>query len=183
MPLCYFHRHYPPEDGFLVPISAEKYGPQWSKHFPMTEKNLIWNKKCAKPVIWFLKQFRDVNKPLAKLKSYALKNVVMTMIRNHPEYAWEIGRESFYFLLALEELKRMLEDARIDWIFHPESNILRSKDTDKMLYFVSDALADMNENRTYETWKPYFVVSESFSCILLKLTLVFFICLFLRLFS
>ena len=134
----------------------------------MTEKHLIWNKKCAKPVIRFLKQFRDVNKPLAKLKSYALKNVVMTMIKNHPEYAWEIGRESFYFLLALEELRRMLQNGRIDWIFHPECNILdlRSNDIDKMLYFVSDALADMNENRTYETWKRYFVASESFCCIL-----------------
>ena len=42
--LCYFPRNYPPQNGFLVPISAEKYGPEWSKHFPMAEKNLMWNK-------------------------------------------------------------------------------------------------------------------------------------------
>ena len=48
--------------------------------------------------------------------------------------------------------------------------------------FVSDALADMNENRTYETWKRYFVASESIWCILLKLTLVYFICLLMSFF-
>ena len=164
--LCYFPRQYPPQNGFLVPISAKKLGPEWSKHFPMAEKNLMWNKRCAKPVIRFLKQFRDVNQPLANLKSYALKNVVMTMIRNHPEYAWEIGRESHYFLLALEELKRMLQDGKINWIFHPQSNILRSNDVEKMLHFVSKALFNMKGDQTYENWKQYFVVSNSFCSIL-----------------
>ena len=103
------------------------------------------------------------------------------MIRNHPEYAWEIGRESYYFLLALEELKRMLEDGRIDWIFHPESNILRSKDVDKMLHFVSDALADMNENRTYVTWKKYFVVPDSLS--ITTILLLMLVLLVLKLFA
>ena len=166
MGLCNYPKQYPPQNGFLVPISAEKFGTEWSKHFPMAEKNLIWNKGCAKPVIRFLKQFRDVNKPMANLKSYALKNVVMTMIRDHPQYAWEIGQESHYFLLALEALKRMLEDGKIEWIFHRQSNLLRSNDVDKMLSFVSNALSDMEDNRTYETWKQYFVASDSFCSIL-----------------
>ena len=74
------------QDAFLVPISAEKYGPEWSLHFPRVEKEIILNKRCAKPVIRFLKQFRDANKPLVNLKSYALKTVVMTMIR--PSRVW-----------------------------------------------------------------------------------------------
>ena len=163
---CSFPRQYPPQYGFLVPISAKKFGPEWSKHFPMAEKNLLWNKRCAKPVIRFLKQFRDVNQPLANLKSYALKNVVMNMISNHPECAWEIGRESHYFLLALEELKRMLQDGKINWIFHPQSNILRSNDVDRMLHFVSKALLHMKGDQSYENWKQYFIVSDSFCCIL-----------------
>ena len=90
----------------------------------------------------------------------------MTMIKNHPEYAWEIGRESHYFLLALEELKRMLQNGKINWIFHPQSNILRSNDVDKMLHFVSNALFNMKGDQTYENWKRYFVYSDSFCCIL-----------------
>ena len=105
----------------------------------------------------------------------------MTMIKNHLGYAWEIGRESHYFLLALEELKRMLQDGKINWIFHPQSNILRSKDIDKMLYFVSDALADMNENRTYVTWKKYFVVSDSLS--ITTILLLMLVLLVLKLFA
>ena len=88
------------------------------------------------------------------------------MIKNHPGYAWEIGRESHYFLLALEELKRMLQDGKINWIFHPQSNILRSNDVDKMLHFVSNALFNMKGDQTYENWKRYFVVYDSFCCIL-----------------
>ena len=57
------------KDGFLVPISAKKLGPEWSIHFPMAEKEILWNLGCVKPVIRFLKQFRDAQGPkLAKLK-------------------------------------------------------------------------------------------------------------------
>ena len=77
------------------------------------------------------------------------------MIKNHPGYAWEIGRESHYFLLALEELKRMLQDGKINWIFHPQSNILRSNDVDKMLHFVSNGLFNM-KGSVMSKASPYF---------------------------
>ena len=149
------------QDAFLVPISAEKYGPEWSLHFPRAEKEIILNKRCAKPVIRFLKQFRDTNKQLVNLKSYALKTVVMTMIRDHPEYGWEIGSEPHYFLLALEELKRSLEDRRINWMFHNQSNILRTNKSESMLQFVSTAFSSMNADQTYETWIKYFGIVPS----------------------
>lgn len=152
---------HPKQDAFLVPISAEKYGPEWSLHFPRVEKEIILNKRCAKPVIRFLKQFRDTNKPLVNLKSYALKTVVMTMIKDHSEYAWEIGREPYYFLLALEELKRRLEDRKINWMFHKESNIPRTKESERMLQIVSTAFSCMNADQTYETWIKYFRIVPS----------------------
>ena len=81
------------KDGFLVPISEEKLGPKWSLHFPMAEKEILWNMGCAKSIIKLLKQFRDCYHPAdyggnywnvdiwRKLKSYALNTVVMTMIK------------------------------------------------------------------------------------------------------
>ena len=47
------------------------------------------------------------------------------MIKNHPEYKWEFGRESHYFLLALQEFKSMLEKNEITWLFHDQCNVLR----------------------------------------------------------
>ena len=154
---------YSAQDAFLVPISAEKYGPEWSVHFPMVEKEILKDKGCAKPVIRFLKQFRDANKPLANLKSYALKTVVMKMIKKYPNYGWEIGSEPHYFLLALEELKRRLEAGRIDWIFHNQSNILRTDQSKSMAKFVSTALVCMNKDKTFETWIKYFTTKNTAS--------------------
>ena len=152
---------YSAQDAFLVPISAEKYGPEWSVHFPMVEKEILKDKGCAKPVIRFLKQFRDANKPLANLKSYALKTVVMKMILKNPNYKWEIGSEPYYFLLALEELKRRLEEGRINWIFHTQSNILRTDESKSMAKFVSTAWVCLNNDRRYETWKKYFTYPKN----------------------
>ena len=56
------------KDGFLVPISEEKLGPEWSLHFPKAEKEILWNLGCVKPVIRYLKQFRDSHWQLEKLK-------------------------------------------------------------------------------------------------------------------
>ena len=154
---------YSAQDAFLVPISAEKYGPEWSVHFPMVEKEIILDHGCAKPVIRFLKQFRDANKPLAQLKSYALKTVVMKMIKKYPNYGWEIGSEPHYFLLALEELKKRLEAGRIDWIFHNQSNLLKTDESKSMAKFVSTALVCMNNDRRYETWIKYFTSKNTAS--------------------
>ena len=173
IPLIHFERiptiwkningsRYFAQDAFLVPISNEKYGPEWRLHFPMVEKEIIWNKGCAKPVIRFLKQFRDANKPLKlHLKSYALKNVVMKMIKKYPSYQWEVGREPHYFLLALEELKRSLEAGRIDWIFHNQSNLLKTDESKSMARFVSTALVCMKNDKRYETWMKYFIYPKN----------------------
>ena len=47
------------KDGFLVPISSSKLGLEWSLHFPKAEQEILWNLGCVKPVIRYLKQFRD----------------------------------------------------------------------------------------------------------------------------
>ena len=47
------------KDGFLVPISSSKLGREWSLHFPKAEQEILWNLRCVKPVIRYLKQFRD----------------------------------------------------------------------------------------------------------------------------
>ena len=83
------------------------------------------------------------------------------MIRDHSEYAWEIGREPYYFLLALKELKRRLEDRRINWMFHSQSNILRTNESESMLQFVSIAFSCMDADQTYETWIKYFGIVPS----------------------
>ena len=55
------------KDGFLVPISKSKLGPEWALHFPKAEQEILWNLGCAKPVIRYLKQFRDA-RGITKLK-------------------------------------------------------------------------------------------------------------------
>ena len=42
-----------------MPISKSKFGPEWALHFPKAEQEILWNLGCAKPVIRYLKQFRD----------------------------------------------------------------------------------------------------------------------------
>ena len=53
-------------------------------------------------------------------------------------------------------MKRRLEDRRINWMFHKQSNILRTNESESMLQFVSTAFSCMNADQTYETWIKYF---------------------------
>ena len=50
-----------------MPISKSKFGPEWALHFPKAEQEILWNLGCAKPVIRYLKQFRDA-RGITKLK-------------------------------------------------------------------------------------------------------------------
>ena len=50
-----------------MPISKSKLGPEWALHFPKAEQEILWNLGCAKPVIRYLKQFRDA-RGITKLK-------------------------------------------------------------------------------------------------------------------
>ena len=93
----------------------------------------------------------------------------MDMVRKHPEYEWNIGKESKYFLLGLEELDNRLQDKEIRWVFHNqcfvffngskvakvESKNQRKKEYSDMGPVVRDAFNCMNTNKSYDVWKKY----------------------------
>ena len=69
---------------FIVPKPSANLDSEWRLDFHDPEIKIIDNIGCAKPVIKFLKLFRNSNSPLKLLSSYSLKTIVMDMIRNEP---------------------------------------------------------------------------------------------------
>ena len=84
-------------------------------------------KGCAKLVLKLLKYFRDCNQPINKIFSYALKTIVMEMIRNNPYDEWNDKHLAHHFLKTLKILNRKLEDGKIEYFFEPNSNLLENK--------------------------------------------------------
>ena len=85
------------KDGFLVPISKSKLGPEWALHFPKAEQEILWNLGCAKPVIRFLKQFRDA-RGITKLKVGTAKRILerrgIQIYHRLSKFDWSIFRNS-----------------------------------------------------------------------------------------
>ena len=111
---------------FLVP-KPSAIESQWRLDFHDTEIEVIKDMGCAKPVIRFLKLFRDSNRPLKPLVSYWLKTIVMDMIRTYPDDDWRQGDEAEYFMKSLKHLLGKLEKRNIDYFFDSTSNMLASK--------------------------------------------------------
>ena len=91
------------------------------------EKEILKEKGCAKLVLKLLKYFRDCNQPINKIFSYALKTIVMEMIRNNPYDEWNDKQLAHHFLKTLKILNRKLEDGKIEYFFEPNSNLLENK--------------------------------------------------------
>ena len=51
----------------------------------------------------------------------------MDMVKKHPDYKWEIGKEKEYFLKALGELDRRLAHQDLKWIFESTTPVPRAK--------------------------------------------------------
>ena len=99
----------------------------------------------------------------------------MDMVKKHPEYKWEIGKEKEYFLKALEELDKRLAHKTLRWIFHDNTAVPRAKiekptnkerkeqnrkekqELDDMSSLVHEAFTCMSNNDSYNTWMKYFV--------------------------
>ena len=96
----------------------------WRLDFVDMEKRLIYQHGCAKMVIELLEYFRDCNQEIQGLPSYALKTVVMLVIREYPSYSWNEANLSICFLFALKKLQERLNNRFIPFYFHPKSNIL-----------------------------------------------------------
>ena len=96
----------------------------WRLDFVDMEKRLIYQHGCAKMVIELLEYFRDCNQEIQGLPSYALKTVVMLVIREYPSYSWNEANLSICFLFALKKLQEKLNNRFIPFYFHPKSNIL-----------------------------------------------------------
>ena len=96
----------------------------WRLDFVDMEKRLIYQHGCAKMVIELLEYFRDCNQEIQGLPSYALKTVVMLVIREYPSYSWSEANLSICFLFALKKLQEKLNNRFIPFYFHPKSNIL-----------------------------------------------------------
>ena len=91
------------------------------------EKEILKEKGCAKLVLKLLKYFRDCNQPINKIFSYALKTVVMEIIRNNPNDEWNDKQLAHHFLQTLKILHRKLENGKIEYCFEPNSNLLQNK--------------------------------------------------------
>ena len=95
--------------------------------FHDVEKEILKEKGCAKLVLKLLKYFRDRNQPINKIFSYALKTIVMEMIRNNPNDEWNDKQLDHHFLKTLKILHRKLENGKIEYFFEPNSNLLENK--------------------------------------------------------
>ena len=89
----------------------------------------------------------------------------MHMTRDHPEYDWTMGHESYYFLIALQELQKMLKKEHIGWIFNDQCNVIQGRFThcelSKMAKYVGNALKELKGNNghtSYEVWRSYFEI-------------------------
>ena len=109
---------------FVVPKPSSRMESEWRLDFHDPEIKIIDNIGCAKPVIKFLKLFRNMNSPLKMLSSYSLKTIVMDMIRNDPRDDWDPREEASYFIKALKHLLIKLEQGKIGYFFDENSNIL-----------------------------------------------------------
>jgi hypothetical protein len=95
----------------------------------------------------------------------------MDMVKKHPDYKWEIGKEKEYFLKALGELDRRLAHQDLRWIFENSTPVPRAKIGKKskaqkkkekqeqgdMNSLVHEAFTCTSNSNSYNAWKKYFV--------------------------
>ena len=149
------------QEGLLSPFFViPKSGPHeldWGIHFPSAEKKIIKNLACVKPVIRYLKHFRDNHEILSNVKSYALLTIVMKMIRNHNPTFWN-QNTSKCLLAALRELACAMENGVLGWFFQENCNILPAKYYSlerrrKIVTFLKTAILDLESDHTL--WHRY----------------------------
>ena len=95
--------------------------------FHDVEREILKDKGCAKLVLKILKHFRDCNQPIKNLFSYALKTIVMEMIRDDPHDEWDEKQLAHHFLKTLKILNKKLENGQIEYFFDPNYNLLDNK--------------------------------------------------------
>ena len=151
---------------FIVPKPSANLDSEWRLDFHDPEIKIIDDIGCAKPVIKFLKLFRNSNSPLMLLSSYSLKTIVMDMIRNYPKDDWAPAEEAEHFLKALKHLQLKLEHGKIDYFFDDHSNILWKQGNVKqvqlqnMVNFLKKAIKSLETSQNTPTcktvWTKYF---------------------------
>ena len=151
---------------FIVPKPSLNLDSEWRLDFHDPEIKIIDNIGCAKPVIKFLKLFRNSNSPLMLLSSYSLKTIVMDMIRNYPRDDWAPAEEAEHFLKALKHLQIKLEQGKIDYFFDNNSNILKQGNVTQvqlqnMVNFLKEAIKNLEASQNTPTcktvWTQYFI--------------------------
>ena len=96
------------------------------------EKEILKEKGCAKLVLKLLKYFRDCNQPIQKIFSYALKTIVLEIIRNDPYDEWDDKQLAHHFLKTLKILNKKLENGKIEFFFEPNNNLLENKNPESI---------------------------------------------------
>ena len=97
----------------------------------------------------------------------------MDMVKKHPDYNWQMGKEKEYFLKALGELDKRLANKEIRWTFHNqcfvffkgdkigkcESDVSRKSDSKSADFgpLVHEAFNCMSSSDNYNSWMKYFV--------------------------
>jgi len=147
------------EQGFFAIPRSGPNDLDWGIHFPSAEKKIIWDLGCVKPVIRYLKLFRDIQPLFAKVKSYALLTTVMKMIPEYPHDFWIENNVSFFLLEAFTKFQKVLQEGHLGWCFDDRCNILTPKyypieTRQAMVAFLEQAIYDMK--RGLEYWPKYF---------------------------
>jgi hypothetical protein len=136
---------------------------QWRLDFIDMEKRIVYENGCAKMILDLLECFRDSNREIKILSNYALKTVIMLLIKEHSSFIWKEENLSLYFLFALKRLHESLLKRFLPFYFHPMSNIfenLSSAYLQKMETWLTIAIMKMEltygDEKCRSTWCEFF---------------------------
>ena len=138
---------------------------QWRLHFVDTEKRILYQNGCCHKVIELLQHFRDCNPEIQKLSNYALKTIIMLLVKGYPSFVWNEENISTYFLISLTLLHEKLRTAFLPFYFHSMSNIfdnLLADDMRKMELWLKKVIEKLkgshDKDECNKIWKKYLKV-------------------------
>ena len=136
---------------------------QWRLHFVESEKRIMYQNGCCHTVVGLLQNFRDCNPEVQKLSNYALKTIVMLLVKEYPSFIWNEENISAYFLISLTSLHEKLRMSFLPFYFHSMSNIfdnLSPEDLTKMELWLKKVIEKLkfshDKDKCSVIWKKYF---------------------------
>ena len=122
-----------PNEYFLVPkkpdgLASYNANHLWRISNSRKERNLLYNKECAKTVIKILKRLRDTQR-WEKLESYYIKTAVIYLVACKN---WDPSRLADHLNESAEGLKRFLSDRNLPSLHDPSHNLFAKVGSDTL---------------------------------------------------